>query len=266
MEILTSAYSAVRDAARLLVDRHGSYLMKISTEDEALDHDTVKRRCDALRDVISVELKIGGPGARGDLALVKTLGLEYVIVPMIESPYAMQDFAAGYREIFGGGTPVHAGINIETKTAARYLAAILAKGADILKQVTVGRSDLSKSMNRAVDHATVTAIARRVVAAGARRGLVTSVGGGIDPENVVAVASKIRPRCVNTRNFAFRLSVLDTPEKQQAAICDALAAEILLCRVGDTTLSLAREKALMKRMSRDHLDRLAAPLRKLLES
>ncbi len=243
-------YARAVEATRRLVSEHACVLMKIATEDEALTHEDVRRRFDAFSSAIPIELKIGGPGARGDLVLCRDLGIRHIIAPMVESAYGLIDFLGGVREVFGAGAKgLKLGVNIETEGAARDIKAVL-KGDDRneLYQVTVGRGDLSRSMGRTPDDERVMKLAGSVIRCAHGRGYVTSVGGGVHPGNVTLILRRVSTEYVNTRNFAFRAAPGHEAESLRRAVRCALEAEILLCRATGTALARARAKALAERL------------------
>lgn len=237
-------FRKVAKKIRELVDDHGCVMMKLATEDEALTQDELRARIDNFAQILPIEVKIGGPGARGDLEFCRSAGIHHIIAPMVESPYALHDFLAGAREIYGEkDARLRLGVNIETVTAAKNVAAILAiEQNPRLAQVTVGRGDLSQSMKSRPDSPDVMKLARRVLKA-ARGSYATSVGGGVEPGNVERIAKELRPEFVNTRNFAFRSDA--SPE----AIREALRTEILLCQAGGTKRALARIASLKMRIN-----------------
>lgn len=247
-------FAAARDAVRMLVEEHGCRMLKLATEDEALTHDEVRARFEVFAPVLRVELKIGGPGARGDLVLCHELGIEHVIAPMIESAYGLTDYLAGLKEVFPDGGVVPA-VNIETRGASERVVAILdADRERRIRQVTVGRSDLSKSMGLEPDDPAVMRLARRVILAARSRGLVTSVGGGLTPANVGEIARFLAPDQVNTRNFAFGDVARRDGTELMAAIRAALHAEIVLCEAAGTERGRARAVQLRDRMRREERD------------
>jgi hypothetical protein len=238
-------FARARDAVRALVEEHGCLMMKIATEDEALTHIEVEGRFDVFAPLLPMELKIGGPGARGDMEFARRIGIRHLIAPMIESAYGLEDYLNGATEIFGlNRGAVHLGVNFETDRACRDRGRILAADRDHqLAQITVGRGDLSKSMGCRPDDAPVMRAARRVVIEARRREYRLSIGGGIDPGNVGAVVKRLAPDFVNTRNFAFCAQTgLET------AIRRALEAEILICRADGSRLARGRIASLEKRL------------------
>jgi citrate lyase beta subunit len=226
-------------------------MMKIATEDEALTHDDVTERFEAFAPVVTVEVKIGGPGARGDLELCRRLGIRHVIAPMIESSYGLRDYLAAADEIRSPGRGGwRLGINIETAGAVARVESILDADADRrLSQVTVGRGDLSKSLGVSPDDPSVTRRTRKVVAAARARGYAAGVGGGIDPGNVIEVLERIAPDGFNTRNFAFAANGWKTDEAR-SAVRAALEIEIEILRIADGQLAARRIAALRARLKR----------------
>lgn len=231
------------EAVKRLVEYHGCTMMKMATEDEALTQEELGRRVDYFRTILPIEIKIGGPGARGDMVFAQKIGIHHLIVPMVESPYALSDFLAGVKEVFGDRR-INLGVNIETKLAARSVTMILGQDSSrALSQITVGRGDLSKSMGLSPDDASVMRLAKGVVASARGLGYATSIGGGIGPGNVQNIASKLQPDFINTRNFAFAAGV------DQSGVRKALEAEILICRAAGTRIARARISSLEGRLA-----------------
>lgn len=222
-------------------------MLKISTEDEGLTHDEVRVRRDLFSDELIVELKVGGASARGDLKLCKEIGVNHLIFPMVETPYAMEQALESVEDVFGSRWNIHIGLNIETVTASRNARKILDKSADKLKQVTVGRTDLSRSLGLPLDSEKVNRRTRRILAEAGRRKLHTSVGGGIMPGNIAALREKTSASGFNTRNFAFRFDDFHSNDELFAAVSDALRVEIILCGLGGRS-GETRRRALQKRL------------------
>ncbi len=242
------AMERARGAARRLVKEHGCLMMKIATEDEGLTQADVAERVRAYGRILTIELKTGGPGARGDLVHARRLGLRHFIAPMIESAYGLEDYLAGVAEVFAGSkTAPHLGINVETEGAAERVEEILeADSGRRLAQVTVGRGDLSKSMGRSPDDPAVMRLSGKVLKAARARGYETSVGGGLDPRNIRAILERLKPDMVNTRNFAFAAGRAD---RLSAAVRAALEAEILVCAATRGELAKRRIPALKSRLA-----------------
>lgn len=250
----TTKFARTAQAIAILRRRHRCFLMKISTEDESLTHDDVRRVQRELGRHIEIELKIGGPTAAGDLLLAKELRIRHIIAPMVESSYAVTEFLRVVRSAFElrsrasrRGFP-SLGVNIETSTAYTNLASIIDASADSLKRITVGRSDLSRSLGTSPDNPRVTRLTRRIVFLARRAGCFTSVGGGIHPGNIAELLTKVGPDGFNTRNFAFRVADFTSPEAIKAATANAIIAEMLYSLEEGTPRGRSRAEALRERV------------------
>ena len=75
-----------------------------------------------------------------------------------------------------------------------------------LAQVTIGRGDLSKSMNLAVDDEEVLRTTRNVLTKLNRQGKLTSVGGGLSVHNIANMSEVLPSARFNTRHVALNNS------------------------------------------------------------
>lgn len=117
--------------------------IKQSFEDEGaiLSDVLTMRRITELCD-LSMYVKIGGCEAITDINNCVSMGIDYIIPPMIETPYAFKKFASAIKNI--NDTKYY--FLCETKTAYENLDSILnCEESSILEGVIVGRSDFTKS-------------------------------------------------------------------------------------------------------------------------
>ncbi len=132
----------------------------------------------ARRNAVAYLIKIGGCEAKSDVDYLLRLGVDGVVAPMIESPFAMEKYmgilpAQGFASV---------GVTIETSDAVDRVEAILEAGTR-LTSVTIGRSDLTASFRGdGVDAPATIALVKRVAAAAHRRGLEVTMGGGISAQ------------------------------------------------------------------------------------
>lgn len=146
-----------------------------------------------LKDVIAsaglgLTMKVGGCEAVRDMYEARVIGVERVVGPMIESPWALHKFLAATNLAFSEGerAEVQFAANIETATGVANLDAML-ELADIgeLDGVVLGRVDMVGSMGLAREEVNcdeMLAIAHRVFAAAKAAGLECALGGGVARE------------------------------------------------------------------------------------
>jgi hypothetical protein len=185
--------------------------IKSGTEAEDMSFGDIRILRAMSRDILPLYVKIGGPEARNDIRELADIGVDGMIAPMIESPYALKKFIMTLHDILG---PIHferlcKTVNIETETAVGCLEAILSvPEARELNQVTAARSDLSGSMEMSADDPRVTEACRLIVERSHGYGLSTSVGGSINTENIRVILERIAPDRVNSRNMVLDSSRL----------------------------------------------------------
>lgn len=129
----------------------------------------------SLSQRLSYLVKIGGCEAKSDVAFLTSIGVTAVTAPMIETPFAMSKFMA----IDGLSEFSHIGVTIETIDAVNNVVDILEAG-DYITDVTIGRSDLSRSLNVFdVESPKIFNHAMKVATIAKQRGLYVTLGGSI---------------------------------------------------------------------------------------
>jgi 4-hydroxy-2-oxoheptanedioate aldolase len=132
----------------ILLSKHKLIGIKAEFEAEGSSFDDVSN----LRGITNycntkLFVKIGGAEALNDIYKCLEIGVDGIIAPMIESKFAVYKFVDFFRKKKLKKIP-HLSINIETKTAYDNLDEILKYTDGYIKNITVGRSDLSKSFFR----------------------------------------------------------------------------------------------------------------------
>lgn len=227
----------------------GAVGLKLSTEDAGMSFGQMAAYA-ARFPSLDLYVKIGGPGARNDIAEAMRLGARCVVAPMVESAYAVEDFVAAVaaaRSSNGfpdGAAPPALGVNIETASAVERVEAILEAAGARLSIAVVGRGDLARSCGRQPDDAEVIAAARRVVDAARARGLRTSVGGGVTPAGARRVIDEVGPDLLNTRLF-----VLDPARGEIGAAVEAALEAEIACLEADAAEGLAPPAAASGRIA-----------------
>jgi hypothetical protein len=139
---------------------------------------------------LPIILKVGGAEAVTDIYNGVILGVEGIIAPMIETPYAAKKFlevVKGYVQP-DNQEDIEFAINIETGVAVDSIHDILElKEIDILSSITFGRSDFSRSIGltkQDVDSNLVYDAVEKTAKCVKAKGLAFAVGGNITSNSI----------------------------------------------------------------------------------
>jgi hypothetical protein len=199
--------------------------LKGEFEAEGLTRDSVAAEAAwAARHGLPYLVKIGGCEAKSDMRFLMMQGVESIVAPMIESPFAMQK----YQEMLPDGAFKHVGVTIETITAVERIEAILDAGIK-LTEVTVGRSDLTASFGGSgVNSPETISMVKTVARAAKARGLKTTMGGTVNAETLSLLQEDGELRdliaSVETRKCVMPVVKFLEPD----ALMDAFAVETVL--------------------------------------
>ena len=138
--------------SKLLVlrDKFACEGIKSEFENEASDFaDLIFLRYITAKAGMKLYIKLGGVEAFTDLKMCIDLAADGIIVPMVESEFALIKSQNMIKDIFGDNTEKFDVIlNIETKTADENLKKILNTMDTSINGITIGRSDLAYSYDR----------------------------------------------------------------------------------------------------------------------
>ena len=208
----------LREHLAFLKREHSLVGIKGGTEVEAQSFEEIWFMRQISKGIVPFTVKIAGPEARNDIAFMLSAGIDCILAPMVESPYSLKNFVSTM-EALDPEKRSELAVNIETITAWYNLEEMFSsKAFASIRQVTVGRSDLSGSMGRGVDDDAVTRAAREIVAAAQLRGKRTSIGGAVSSENALLVQRNLRADTINTRHMAVDLASRNIAEDVAAAL------------------------------------------------
>ncbi len=203
---------SIREKLIKLRDNHGLIGVKGGTEVEAMNFEEINFLKQVSNNIVPLTVKIGGPEARNDIDYMLSIGTEYILAPMVESPYGLKNFVTTMQII---DTKKEAGLslNIETITAYKNLEDIFrSEYFEKISSVTVGRSDLSGSIGMSVDDDFVMQITKKIIRLAKYFNKKTSIGGQVDSGNAKYIRDTIHSDSINTRHMIVSCSTPDITE------------------------------------------------------
>lgn len=139
---------------------------------------------------LGITLKIGGCEAIKDMYESRVIGVERIVAPMIESPYALKKFLQATKLVFPEDEKVDLkfAVNIETMDGVNAFARMLAlPELGALHGIVMGRVDLTGSLGSFRDDINspqVLEITREVFIQAKTKNLECAVGGGVSAHSL----------------------------------------------------------------------------------
>ncbi len=215
-------------ALKKLKAEQGATGIKLSTEDSAMSHAQIEDWVAMAKGILPVHVKIGGPNARNDIKNILPMDIDGLIGPMIESPYALENFICAVRDF---SSPlqyrrIKKCMNLETAFAVKHLDEILDSSfAKEIDEVTLGSSDLLQSLGAKRSDAKFMDLIRTTLLRVKEKGYSVSLGGGIQPTTIDELLKETQPSRFNTRILGFSC---DGRESFKPAVTEALRFELLM--------------------------------------
>lgn len=173
-------------------DEYGYVGVKAEFEAEGTRTDELLRLIELARKAnLNVGLKIGGCEAVRDLIESKQFGVEFIIAPMIETPYALAKYIEAKNKVYNSEEKENTEFlfNIETITAYDNREELISKASndDGTDGIVFGRVDftLSKGLQRTeVTSSEITGSVLEIAAAAKTYGQDLVVGGGVSTDSL----------------------------------------------------------------------------------
>lgn len=165
---------------------------------------------------VKVGIKIGGCEAIRDLIECRLYGADYIIAPMIETPYALSKYVAGKDKFYPADEQGDVGFlfNVETRKTYDELEELgeVARKGNV--GMVFGRVDFAGSMGKTRDFVNtdeMIAYVCGVAEVAKRHNLDLVVGGGVSPDSInpLRKVREIRLDRFETRKVIFDAAVLD---------------------------------------------------------
>lgn len=227
-----------------LKENHHVIGIKISFEDEGLTGELAQIIASiAFKAGVSVTMKIGGCEAKRDMLDAKILGVNKIVAPMVETPYALKKFVEATQNIFKSADEDDCkfAVNIETITGFDNLEKMLKlENIDIIDSIVLGRSDFVGSLGLSkeqVNSDEVYGYAAKIAQMCKSANKHLFVGGNLTDKSVefFKKLSSIYLSGVETRNIIFDRAVVEDENISQA-IEKALEFELLWLKDKKTVL------------------------------
>jgi hypothetical protein len=207
------------DILKSLRQEFGAISVKAEFEAEGTRTDELLRLIDlARRADLEVGLKIGGCEAVRDLLESKQFGVEYIVAPMVETPYALRKFIEAKNKIYSVEQQKYTDFlfNVETITAFNFISDLteIARMAGGVNGIVFGRVDFLGSMGLSrdlVDTDRVTDYILKSATMAKENGLNMIVGGAIAKDSIPILKEikKIHLTRFETRKVIFDATALD---------------------------------------------------------
>lgn len=191
-------------------DQYGVVSVKAEFEAEGTRPDEFLRLLElARRADLKVALKIGGCEAISDLSASKVYGVDYIIAPMVETPYALSKFVQAKESVYGSKElSTEFLFNLETQVTLDNLDEMLPIAKKSLDGIVFGRVDFTQSRGMprgAINEPTITEAVLKAARACADADLQLVVGGSVSPaaKDALHAFREVRLDRFETRKVVF---------------------------------------------------------------
>ena len=207
----------------------GFNAVKAEFEAEGTRVDELLRLVELARKAdLKIGLKIGGCEAMRDLMEVKQIGVDYIIAPMVETPYALWKFIDAKNKIYNEDdrNDVKFLTNLETITGYDNLKGMVEKASmpDGLDGLVFGRVDFVMSMGRNgredINKPDVTEMVINTAHACTAAGLELVMGGGVSMDAIPEIrqVQAVHLSRYETRKIIFDGAAINLPDADKALL------------------------------------------------
>lgn len=215
-------------------EEYGFLAVKAEFEAEGTRADELLRLLEISRRAgLKVGLKIGGCEAIRDLIECRQYGVDYIIAPMVETPYALSKFIAAKNKFYPADEQADMRFlfNVETRSTFDHIEELGDDAAKGNVGFVFGRVDFAGSMGHSRDFVNsdeMIGYVEKVAQVAKAKGLELVVGGGVSPDSIEPLRriKAIRLDRFETRKVIYDAAILDG-DKAKAAMELAIEFELL---------------------------------------
>lgn len=213
-------------------DEFGIVSVKAEFEAEGTRIDELLRLVELVRRAdLKLTLKIGGCECIRDIIECKQIGVDYIVAPMVETPYALSKFVGAKNKVYSKEEQkdVKFYFNLETITGYNNLSEMIEIAKNNIDGLVFGRHDFVNSIGKSfVDSEEITEYGCKISSACKNNNLDFIVGGGMCVESIQNV---LKMRSVHLTRYETRKIVFSeeaiTYSNAEEALFNALNFELI---------------------------------------